>query len=101
MTIITTAMIEDDNIKEDKGLEVGKVFMGANVLCDLFASITVVIGGRSSVYESKLADAHEAAMSQFEEKHRRWAPMRLSELILIIKWLANLYLWSRSVARRS
>ena len=56
-------MIEDDNIKEDKGLEVGKVFMGANVLCDLFASITDVIGERSGDYESKLADTRNAALS--------------------------------------
>ena len=28
MTIITTAMIEDDNIKEDKGLVVGKFLWG-------------------------------------------------------------------------
>ena len=63
MTIITTAMIEDDNIKEDKGLAVGKVFMGANVLCDLFASITEVIGERSGDYESKLADTRNAALS--------------------------------------
>ena len=69
MIIMTTAMIEGHNIKVDKGRVVDEVIMGAaNVVRYFFASITDVVGGRSSFYESKLADAHEAAMSQFEEK---------------------------------
>ena len=70
MIITTTAMIEGHNIKEDRSLLVGEVNMGANVVRDLFASIIDVDDGRSGVYESKLADASEAAMSQLEEKTR-------------------------------
>ena len=69
MIIMAAAIIVGHNIKVDKGRVDDEVIMGAaDVVRDLFASITVVIGGRSSVYESKLADAHEAAMSQLEEK---------------------------------
>ena len=70
MIITTTPTIEGHPIKYYKGLVVGEVIMGANVVRDLFASITDVIGGRSGVYESKLADAREAAVSELEEKTR-------------------------------
>ena len=70
MIITTMAMIEVHNIKEDSSLLVCEVNMGANVVRDLFASIIDVDDGRSGVYESKLADASEAAMSQLEEKTR-------------------------------
>ena len=71
MIIMTTAMIEGHNIKVDKGRVVDEVIMGAaEVVRDFFASITDVIGGSSGFYESKLADADEAAMSQLEEKTR-------------------------------
>ena len=102
MIIMTTAMIEGHNIKVDKGRVVDEVIMGAaEVVRDFFASITDVIGGSSGFYESKLADADEAAMSQLRKKHGRWALIRLSVSILIMKWLVNLCLRSRSVARRS
>ena len=70
MIITTTPTIEGHPIKDCKGLVVGGGIMGANVLRDLFASITDVIGGRSGVYESKLVDAREAVMSELEEKTR-------------------------------
>ena len=70
MITTTTAMIEGHNITEDKSSVVGEAILGANVVRDLFASITDVDDGRSGVYESQLADASEAAMSQLEEKTR-------------------------------
>ena len=59
MIITTTPTIEGHPIKDYKGLVVGEVIMGANVVRDLFASITDVIGGRSGVYQSKLVDTRE------------------------------------------
>ena len=38
-----------------------------NVVRDIFASITDIIGGRSGAYETKLADAREIAMQELEE----------------------------------
>ena len=42
--------------------------MGANVVRDIFASITDVIGGRSGAYESKLKEAREIAIEEMSEK---------------------------------
>ena len=68
MIITTTAMIEGQNIKEDKRLEVGEATLGAKVVRNLFASIADVDDGRSGVYDSKCAGASEEAMSQLEER---------------------------------
>ncbi|MEN8708964.1 MAG: heavy metal-binding domain-containing protein, partial [Paracoccaceae bacterium] len=57
MIVTTTPSIEGHPIREYKGIVVGEAIMGANVVRDIFASITDVIGGRSGAYESKLADA--------------------------------------------
>ena len=67
MIITTTPNIEGRTIKEYRGVVVGEAIMGANVVRDIFASITDVIGGRSGAYETKLADAHEVAMQELEE----------------------------------
>lgn len=42
--------------------------MGANIVRDIFASITDIVGGRSSAYESKLIKAREIAISEMEAK---------------------------------
>ena len=44
--------------------------MGANIVRDLFAGITDIIGGRSGAYESKLADARSVALSELEARAR-------------------------------
>ena len=44
--------------------------MGANVVRDLFAGITDIIGGRSGAYEQKLADARQTAFSELEAHAR-------------------------------
>ena len=67
MIITTTPNIEGQAIKEYRGVVVGEAIMGANVVRDIFASITDVIGGRSGAYETKLADSHEVAMQELEE----------------------------------
>ena len=45
--------------------------MGANIVRDIFDSITDVVGGRSGAYEDKLAHARELALSEMEEQARR------------------------------
>ena len=67
MIITTTPNIEGRTIKEYRGVVVGEAIMGANVVRDIFASITDVIGGRSGAYETKLADARVVAMQELEE----------------------------------
>jgi uncharacterized protein YbjQ (UPF0145 family) len=42
--------------------------MGANIVRDIFASITDIGGGRSAAYESKLIKAREIAISEMAAK---------------------------------
>ncbi len=71
MIITTTPTIEGKPILDYKGIVVGEAIMGANFVRDIFASITDIVGGRSGVYESKLADARATAMREIEDEARR------------------------------
>ncbi|MDF1801349.1 heavy metal-binding domain-containing protein [Thalassovita sp.] len=68
MIVTTTNTIEGHTITAYKGIVVGEAIMGANVVRDLFASVTDIIGGRSGAYESKLQDARETALRELEER---------------------------------
>ena len=71
MIITTTSTIEGHRITDYRGIVVGEAIMGANVVRDLFAGITDIIGGRSGAYESKLQDARDTALRELQEKARR------------------------------
>lgn len=71
MILTTTPNIEGKSIKNYYGVVTGEAIMGANVVRDLFASITDIVGGRSGAYESKLVDAREIAMDEMSDKARR------------------------------
>lgn len=68
MILTTTNTIEGHSITAYKGIVVGEAIMGANVVRDLFAQITDIVGGRSGAYESKLQDARDTAMRELEER---------------------------------
>lgn len=68
MIITTTPSIEGHKILAYRGIVVGEAIMGANVVRDLFASVTDIIGGRSGAYESKLQDARETALRELQER---------------------------------
>lgn len=68
MIVTTTNSIEGRRITAYKGIVVGEAIMGANVVRDLFASVTDIIGGRSGAYESKLQDARETALRELQER---------------------------------
>ena len=70
MIITTTQSIEGQSIREYKGIVVGEAIMCANIVRDFFDSITDVIGGRSGVYEQKLADARQIAESELADEPR-------------------------------
>ena len=70
MIVTTTPSVEGDQIAEYKGIVVGEAIMGANVVRDVFASITDIVGGRSGAYESKLQDARETALAELEDRAR-------------------------------
>lgn len=74
MIVTTTNSIEGKRISNYLGLVTGETIMGANIVRDIFASITDIVGGRSGAYESKLREARELAIMEMEgEAARRGA----------------------------
>jgi uncharacterized protein YbjQ (UPF0145 family) len=67
MIVTTTNSIEGRPITNYHGIVVGEAIMGANIVRDMFARVTDIVGGRSGQYENKLRDAREAAMAELTE----------------------------------
>lgn len=70
MIISTTPSLEGYRIEEYLGVVSGETIIGANVFKDFFASITDIVGGRSSAYERVLREAKATAMSEMEMQAR-------------------------------
>lgn len=70
MILTTTSTLEGHKIQDYLGICTGEAIMGANVVRDVFASITDIVGGRSGAYEEKLAHARRIALSEMEERAR-------------------------------
>ena len=68
MIITTTNTIEGKHINSYLGIVTGETIIGANLFKDLFASITDLVGGRSSSYEKVLREAKETALQEMEQK---------------------------------
>ncbi|MEM6906100.1 MAG: heavy metal-binding domain-containing protein [Pseudomonadota bacterium] len=71
MIVTTTPSVEGQKITEYKGIVVGEAILGANVIRDVFAGITDILGGRSNAYEEEMAKARETALSEMEDHARR------------------------------
>ncbi len=71
MLITTTNTIEGKKIVEYYGLVSGETIIGANIVKDLFASITDIVGGRSSVYEKTLREAKDTAIGEMTQEAQR------------------------------
>ncbi|MCX7559809.1 heavy metal-binding domain-containing protein [Sulfitobacter sp. F26204] len=70
MILTTTHSVEARTIRAYHGIVVGEAIMGANIVRDLFARVTDIVGGRSGQYEHKLRDARVTAMSELEDEAR-------------------------------
>ena len=68
MIITTTPSIEGHRITQYHGVVVGEAIMGANIVRDMFAGITDILGGRSGAYEEKLMHARTTALAELEER---------------------------------
>jgi len=64
MLLTTTPGVEGRSISKYLGIVCGEAIMGANIVRDLFASITDIVGGRSGAYEQKLAQARQIALDE-------------------------------------
>ena len=66
MLLTTTAIVEGRPVREYLGIVTGEVIAGANVVRDIFASITDIFGGRSGKYEEVLARARNEAFDEMK-----------------------------------
>jgi len=64
MLVTTTNTIEGHRITNYYGIVTGEAIIGTNIVRDMLASISDVIGGRSSVYEEKLSQARQIAIDE-------------------------------------
>ncbi|HWL25912.1 MAG TPA: YbjQ family protein [Ureibacillus sp.] len=71
MLTTTTGSIEGKTIETYHGIVTGEAIMGANFVRDIFASVTDLIGGRSSAYENKLAEGRSLALKEMQDEARR------------------------------
>ncbi|OXM82345.1 heavy metal-binding domain-containing protein [Paenibacillus rigui] len=71
MILSTTPTIQGKEIVEYVSIVTGEAIMGANIVRDLFASITDIVGGRSGAYESKLKEARDVAFHEMESHAAR------------------------------
>ncbi len=71
MILTTTPSVENHRITSYLGIITGEAIMGANIMRDIFASITDVIGGRSGAYEEKLQEARQIALQELANRAAR------------------------------
>ena len=70
MIVTTTPGVEGRRITGYRGIVVGEAILGANVIRDVFAGITDILGGRSSAYEEELGKARTVALDELETRAR-------------------------------
>jgi uncharacterized protein YbjQ (UPF0145 family) len=66
MIVSTTSTLDNQPVKQYLGIVTGEVIAGANVVRDIFASVTDIFGGRSGKYEEVLARARNEALSEMK-----------------------------------
>lgn len=72
MILTTTPSVEGKTIVEYVSVVTGEAIMGANIMRDIFASITDIVGGRSGAYESKLKEARDVAFEEMRSQAARY-----------------------------
>ena len=68
MIVTTTNIIEGQPVRQYLGIVSGEAIMGANVVRDMLASITDIIGGRSGAYEAKLQQARNISLEEMQSE---------------------------------
>lgn len=68
MLLTTTPNVEGRKIVEYLGIVTGEAIIGANIIRDVFAAVTDIVGGRSAAYEESLREAREAALRELRDE---------------------------------
>jgi uncharacterized protein YbjQ (UPF0145 family) len=71
MLVVTTPNIEGKRVTQYLGLVTGETILGANIMRDFMASITDIIGGRSTAYEESLKEAKRIATDEMIAEAQR------------------------------
>jgi len=58
-------------VREYLGIVAGEAVLGANIIKDLFATVTDIVGGRSGAYENELSKARQIAIKEMEDEAAR------------------------------
>jgi uncharacterized protein YbjQ (UPF0145 family) len=66
MILTTTHAVDGRMVSEYLGVVTGEAILGANIVCDLFAGVRDIVGGRSGAYEEELRNAREIALQEME-----------------------------------
>ncbi|MDP9365593.1 MAG: heavy metal-binding domain-containing protein [Chloroflexota bacterium] len=68
MLITTTPQLDGRRIVEYLGVVSGEAIMGANIVRDLFAAVSDIVGGRSGAYEQQLREAKAIALREMSDE---------------------------------
>ena len=68
MIVTTTPSIEGKQITNYLGIVTGEAILGANIVRDIFASITDIVGGRSGQYEQELGKARKISIDEMVQE---------------------------------
>lgn len=71
MITTTTPSIEGKPVREYLGIVAGEAVLGANIVKDLFATVTDIVGGRSGTYENELIKARQIAIAEMTDEAAR------------------------------
>jgi uncharacterized protein YbjQ (UPF0145 family) len=68
MIVTTTPSVEGRKIAEYLGIVAGEAILGANIVRDVFAAVTDILGGRSGAYEHELGKARTTALLEMQTR---------------------------------
>jgi uncharacterized protein YbjQ (UPF0145 family) len=71
MIMTTTNAIDGYTVSQYLGIVTGEAIMGANIVRDLFASVTDIVGGRSGAYEQQLQRARDICLGEMTQNAER------------------------------
>jgi len=70
VALATTPTLPGARLVKSLGVVCGEAIIGANVVSDMIAGLTDIMGGRSGTYESKLRTARMIALNEMAQEAR-------------------------------
>lgn len=68
VALTTTPTLPGARLVRSLGVVCGETILGANIVSDMIAGITDIVGGRSGTYESKLKAARTIALNEMAQE---------------------------------